>query len=81
MFLLPAHAQTPAALTGQVSSAEEGMMEGVVVSAKKDGSTISISVEILRCKSAQMVRKEVGAFFLAYNLIRAAMAQAASTAD
>ena len=37
-------AQTPAALTGQVSSAEEGNMEGVVVSAKKDGSTITVSV-------------------------------------
>jgi streptogramin lyase len=37
-------AQTPAALTGQVSSAEEGNMEGVVVSAKRDGSTISVSV-------------------------------------
>jgi len=37
-------AQTAAALTGQVSSAEEGVMEGVVVSAKKDGSTISTSV-------------------------------------
>jgi streptogramin lyase len=36
------HAQI--ALTGQVSSAEEGAMEGVVVSAKKDGSTITISV-------------------------------------
>ena len=32
------------ALTGQVTSAEEGPMEGVVVSAKKDGSTISVSV-------------------------------------
>jgi streptogramin lyase len=32
------------ALSGQVVSAEEGPMEGVVVSAKKDGSTISISV-------------------------------------
>ena len=41
---LHAQAQTPSALTGQVSSAEEGPMEGVVVSAKKDGSTISISV-------------------------------------
>src|SRR5882672_884026 len=41
---LHAQAQTPAALSGQVSSAEEGPMEGVVVSAKKDGSTISISV-------------------------------------
>jgi virginiamycin B lyase len=39
-----ADAQTPAALTGQVSSAEEGNMEGVVVSAKKDGSTITVSV-------------------------------------
>ena len=39
-----AQAQTPPALTGQVASAEEGPMEGVVVSAKKDGSTISISV-------------------------------------
>src|ERR1051326_2097468 len=37
-------AQTPTALTGQVISAEEGSMEGVVVSAKKDGSTITVSV-------------------------------------
>ena len=37
-------AQTASALSGQVTSAEEGPMEGVVVSAKKDGSTISISV-------------------------------------
>ena len=41
---LQAQTQTPAALTGQVTSAEEGAMEGVVVSARKDGSTISISV-------------------------------------
>jgi hypothetical protein len=33
-----------AALTGQVSSAEEGNMEGVVVSAKKAGSTVMVSV-------------------------------------
>ena len=32
------------ALAGQVTSAEEGPMEGVVVSAKKQGSTITISV-------------------------------------
>jgi streptogramin lyase len=31
-------------LSGQVSSAEEGMMEGVLVSAKKDGSTVSFTV-------------------------------------
>src|SRR5438128_2176579 len=42
----PLHAQTPAAsaLAGQVTSTEEGPMEGVVVSAKKDGSTIGVSV-------------------------------------
>jgi streptogramin lyase len=33
-----------AGLSGQVTSAEEGAMEGVVVSAKKAGSTITISV-------------------------------------
>ncbi|HLQ92781.1 MAG TPA: carboxypeptidase regulatory-like domain-containing protein [Xanthobacteraceae bacterium] len=37
-------ANAQSALTGQVSSAEEGNMEGVVVTAKKDGSTIAISV-------------------------------------
>src|SRR6266516_4562157 len=42
----PLHAQAHAtlALTGQVTSTEEGPMEGVVVSARKDGSTVSISV-------------------------------------
>src|SRR5438067_1499973 len=43
-IVLPLYAQTLPALTGQVASIEEGTMEGVVVSAKKDGSTISISV-------------------------------------
>src|SRR5437879_13710601 len=39
-------AETPSsvALTGRVTSAEEGPMEGVIVSAKKAGSTITISV-------------------------------------
>src|SRR6266849_10243103 len=44
LFTAAAQAQATVVLTGQVSSAEEGAMEGVVVSAKKDGSTISISV-------------------------------------
>jgi streptogramin lyase len=39
-----AGAQSAAALSGQVSSAEENAMEGVVVSAKKAGSTITVSV-------------------------------------
>ncbi len=33
-----------AALTGQVSSQKEGLMEGVVVGAKKEGSTITVNV-------------------------------------
>ena len=31
-------------LSGQVSSAEEGLMEGVLVSAKKDGSSVTTTV-------------------------------------
>ena len=34
----------PAALAGQVSSQEEGVMEGVLVSAKRDGSTVTVTV-------------------------------------
>jgi len=40
----PSLAQNAAALSGVVSSAREGPMEGVVVSAKKDGATITVSV-------------------------------------
>ena len=39
-----AQSQTAAPLAGTVSSAKEGLMEGVVVSAKKVGSTVTISV-------------------------------------
>src|ERR1700732_5235882 len=38
------HAQSAAALAGKVTSAEEGAMEGVLVTAKKAGSTIAITV-------------------------------------
>src|SRR6266705_2641710 len=44
LFMGAAQGQGTVALAGQVSSVEEGAMEGVVVSARKDGSTISISV-------------------------------------
>ncbi|MEQ1898542.1 MAG: carboxypeptidase regulatory-like domain-containing protein [Vicinamibacterales bacterium] len=37
-------AQGGAALTGSVTSQEEGKMEGVVVSARKDGTTFTVSV-------------------------------------
>ena len=38
---ISAQAQTAPTLSGQVSSTEEGAMEGVLVSAKKEGSTIA----------------------------------------
>ena len=41
---LAAGAQSAAPLSGKVSSAEEGPMEGVVVSAKREGATITVSV-------------------------------------
>jgi virginiamycin B lyase len=41
----PASAQGPsAALSGQVSSVKEGAMEGVIVSAKKTGGSVTVSV-------------------------------------
>jgi virginiamycin B lyase len=39
-----AQGQTQTSLNGEVTSPTEGPMEGVVVSAKKDGSTITVSV-------------------------------------
>src|SRR6266700_5031424 len=44
LALAPAQAQSAIALAGKVSSAAEPVMEGVVVSAKKDGTTITVSV-------------------------------------
>ena len=43
-YFVRAQAQAPVALTGQVTSEPEGAMEGVVVSAKKAGSTVTVSV-------------------------------------
>src|ERR1700681_1859843 len=44
LSLLRGQAPSPLGLTGQVTSKEEGTMEGVVVSAKKEGSTVTVSV-------------------------------------
>src|SRR5882762_3383528 len=44
LSLLRGQTPTSVGLTGQVSSKEEGPMEGVVVSAKRAGSTITVSV-------------------------------------
>jgi streptogramin lyase len=39
-----ANGSPPYAITGQISSQKEGPMEGVVIGAKKDGSTITVNV-------------------------------------
>src|SRR5688572_17293645 len=41
---VPLEAQEPSALTGTVRSAKEGPMEGVLVSARRNGSTITTTV-------------------------------------
>ena len=41
---LPVAAQAPTALTGEVSAGDGGAMEGVLVSARKVGSTITVTV-------------------------------------
>jgi hypothetical protein len=38
---------------------------------------ITLGMDVLRCKSPAMVRKEIWAHFLVYNLIRTVMARAA----
>jgi virginiamycin B lyase len=44
LMAVGANAQTATALSGKISSTEEGLMEGVLVSAKKEGSTITTTV-------------------------------------
>ena len=39
-----AQTQAPPALTGKVTSQDEGAMEGVLVSAKRAGSTVTVTV-------------------------------------
>ena len=41
----------------------------------------SMGMEVLRCKSPQMVHKELEMFFIAYNLIRCLMVQAGAIND
>lgn len=42
---------------------------------------ITLQMDVLRCKTPELVRKEIWTHILAYNLIRAVMAQAASRHD
>lgn len=42
---------------------------------------VTLGMDVLRCQSPEMVRKELWAHLLAYNLIRTAMAQVATSSD
>ena len=41
----------------------------------------TLEMDVLRCKSQPMIKKEIAVYFLAYNLVRWAMAKAALLAD
>ena len=41
----------------------------------------TLEMDVLRCKSQPMIEKEIAVYFLAYNLVRCAMAKAALLAD
>ena len=49
-----------AALVGQVSSAEEGLMEGVLVSARRDGATITVTGRGAACSAAEWCAADPG---------------------
>ncbi len=72
--LVERHAATPAELDRLYSS--RWCIEVDLRSIKAE-----MGMDILRCKSPQMIRKEVAVHLLAYTLIRAVMAQAASLAS
>ncbi len=42
---------------------------------------VTLGMDVLRCKTPELVRKELWAHLLAYNLIRTAMAQVAVSSD
>ena len=42
--IVPSNAQTPTALSGQVTSGEEGAMEGVLVNAKRADAPVTVTV-------------------------------------
>src|SRR6202049_4096638 len=76
------------ALTGQVSSAEEGNMEGVVVTAKKAGATVmtSVTTDAQGRYSFPESRLEPGQYSLAiravgYDLTAPAVATVAAAAS
>src|SRR5262249_38555995 len=63
---------------GQIGSVYERRWDGEVdIRAIKS----TMKMDILRCKTPQMVEKEIWVYLLAYNLLRTVMAVAASASD
>ncbi len=76
--LRDAAAQPPAALVGRVTSAAEGPMEGVLVSAKRDGSTKTVTV-VSRADGAYAFprdRLEPGRYALSVRAVKYVLADA-----
>jgi len=66
-----------------VSLSELGRLYKMRWNIEVDFRTIkaTLAMDVLRCKSQPMVEKEIAVYFLAYNLVRWAMAKAAWLAD
>ena len=66
-----------------VSTRELGALYKMRWNIEVDFRTIkaTLAMDVLRCKSQSMVEKEIAVYFLAYNLVRWAMAKAALLAD
>ena len=66
-----------------VSAPELGALYKMRWNIEVDFRTIkaTLDMDVLRCKSQEMVEKEIAVYFMAYNLVRWAMAAAALLAD
>jgi hypothetical protein len=69
----------PAMATAQALATLYKMRWNIEVDFRTIKSTLEM--DVLRCKSQAMVEKEIAVYFLAYNLVRWAMAKAALLAD
>ena len=67
----------------QISAAELGQLYAMRWNIEVDFRTLkaAMNMDVLRCKSPNMVRKEIAVYFLTYNLVRWAMVRAARLAQ
>src|SRR5215207_5733894 len=82
-WLLPAGAQAPGALTGRVSSAAEGAMEGVLVSLKREGSNKTVTVVSHADGSYSFPRErlEPGRYAVSTRAVKYVLAQRGTTVE